>query len=90
MLCQGETKQLLFCVLGGSVSHLLDEMLSLKVTECGHKDRTVLPASPCKNEVFLTLEKASQPPSAITVPEQHCCFAVPGSVALCWQQFTGW
>lgn len=66
----------------GSVSHLLGEMLPLKVTECGHKDSTVLPASPHKSKGFLTLEKASQPSSAMTVPEQHCCFPVPehGSV----------
>lgn len=24
------------------------------------------------------------------MPEQHCCFAVPGSMALCQQQLAGW
>lgn len=75
---RGDKAASVLCVFG-SVSHLLDEMLPLKVTECGHKDSTVLPASPHRSKVFLTLEKASLPSSAITMPEQHCCFAVRGA-----------
>lgn len=55
---RGDKAASVLCVFG-SVSHLLDEMLPLKVTERGHKDSTVLPASPHKTKVFLTLEKAS-------------------------------
>lgn len=76
---RGDKAASVLCVFE-SVSHLLDEMLPLKVTERGHKDSTVLPASPHRSSKgFLTLEKASQPSSAITMPEQHCCFAVPGA-----------
>lgn len=52
------------------MSNLLDEILRLKVTKCGHKDSPVLPASSHKTKIFLTLEKASQPSSAIALPEQ--------------------
>lgn len=88
---RGDKVASVLCVFR-SVSHLLDEMLPLKITKCVYKDSPILPASPHKSKVFLTLEKTSQPSSAITMPEQHCCCAVPGSIALCfqWQQLAGW
>lgn len=55
---RGDKAASVLCVFR-SVSHLLDEMLPLKVTERDRKDSTVLPASPHKTKVFLTLEKAS-------------------------------
>ena len=64
--------------------------MPLKVTECGHKDSPVLAASSHKTKIFLTFEKASQPSSAIALPERSVAGLLLLALRLCAGGTDGW